>query len=185
MLPIKQLRYAISLKKVERVSQNLGRRESVPEHVWGALILAEYFLPIIKRKLNHQKVLQLLLFHDLVEIEAGDMSFLAKETQAQKIKRKYKGFLKVLKKIPPSMRPHYKKLFHEYESKKTWEAKFAQAIDKFEPLLHNLDYKGDWRQLGLTEKIIREKKGPYLEPFPELVKAFNESVQHCKKKGYL
>ncbi|MBS3143004.1 HD domain-containing protein [Candidatus Woesearchaeota archaeon] len=185
MLPIEQLQYAISLKKVSRVTQNLGRRETAPEHVWGALILAEYFLPRVKRKLNHTKVLQLLLFHDLVEIEAGDVSFIAKETEAQKIKREYKGFLRLLKKIPASMRSHYKKLFHEYEAKKTWEAKFAQAIDKFEPMIHQLEYKGDWKKIGLTEKLLRRAKQKAMEPFPELLKAFNETIGYCKKRGYL
>ena len=67
------------LKEIERRGRVRGRQESAAEHVYGCLVLAEYFLPKVQQKLDTLKVLRMLVYHDLAEIEAGDTFILDKE----------------------------------------------------------------------------------------------------------
>ena len=59
------------LKQVNRNTNVLLRKESTAEYVFSSMILAQYFLKKIKG-LNENKVMKLLLYHDLVEVYAGD-----------------------------------------------------------------------------------------------------------------
>ncbi len=99
--------------------------------------------------------------------------------------QKEKIGLEILKKkIPKKLLEEYVKLFKEFKENKTREAKFAQAIDKMEPMIHLIDYKEEWRKFGINEKVLREKKQKYIEPFPELLKFFNQVILYLKENNY-
>lgn len=74
METINKLRKFYHLKNVDRDAVVGKRKESSAEHSWSTLILADYFLNIMNDKsLNRLKVYELLLYHDIVEIESGDI----------------------------------------------------------------------------------------------------------------
>lgn len=73
-------------------------------------------------------------------------------------------------------------LFHEFESCKTKEARFAKAIDALDAEIHEMDYKEDWK--GWTEEFLRRKKGHLFEEFPELKDAFEKIMKYMKKEGF-
>jgi 5'-deoxynucleotidase YfbR-like HD superfamily hydrolase len=72
MKELEQLKKLMHLKSVERAGEVDKRKESTADHVYGGIILAEHFLKKIKEPLDETKILKLLLYHDLVEIETGD-----------------------------------------------------------------------------------------------------------------
>ena len=69
---LQRIRKLYKLKCVYRDSSVGNRKESSAEHSWSCLMLADYFMKKIKLKINKMRVYELLMYHDLVEIEAGD-----------------------------------------------------------------------------------------------------------------
>lgn len=180
---LEQIRTLLKLKEVERFTIVKERQESTAEHSWACMILADYFLTK-HPELHREKVMDLLMYHDLVEIEAGDTNWLDPDKEAKE-KREEEGFLRLKKKIPSSLAEKYHRLHHEYIEHKTQEAKFAHAIDKLEPCIHYLDYPKEWHKMKLTEALIREKKQPSFEPFPEIMEFWEDLIIFLKKNNYL
>ncbi|MBI2102294.1 HD domain-containing protein [Candidatus Woesearchaeota archaeon] len=180
---INGLRKLYQLKNVERACSVWGRKESTAEHSWSCLILADYFLSSInKPELNRLKVYELLMYHDVVEIETGDVNITNEKMQKGKQKREQEAMHVLKEHIPAVLRQKFVNLFTEFEEQKTAEAKFAKAIDALDAEIHELDYKDDWK--GWTEEFLRRKKQPLFETFPELRATFEKTIQFCREHGY-
>ena len=183
MEDLHKLRKFYELKKVERTARVGLRRESPAEHTWSALILADYFLNKMKNsKLDRLKVYELLMYHDVVEIEAGDVNLLNEQERQHKAEREREAVHVLQKHLPLELGAKFKHLFQEYEEGSTTEARFAKAIDALDAEIHELDYKENWK--GWTEDFLRKKKGPLMEEFPVVKKAFEEIMDFSKKEGY-
>ncbi|MDI6737250.1 MAG: HD domain-containing protein [Nanoarchaeota archaeon] len=98
-------------------------------------------------------------------------------------KRKESSAMKKMEKeMPASLGKKAALLFKEFEECRTMEAKFARAIDQLDAVIHEMDYKADWK--GWTKEFLIEKKGKYFEHFPELKKAFEATVRYVEMEGY-
>ncbi|MBI2669048.1 HD domain-containing protein [Candidatus Woesearchaeota archaeon] len=179
---INKLRKFYELKKIERANSVSCRKESSAEHSWSCLILADYFLSTMKTKLDRLRVYELLLYHDVVEIEAGDVCITEEEKRKKKQEMEQEAIHILKEKIPPAMKDKLVALFTEFEEMKTKEARFAKAIDALDAEIHELDYKQDWK--GWTEEFLRKKKGPLFEEFPETKEMFEKIMAYLKEEGY-
>ncbi len=97
----------------------------------------------------------MLLIHDLGEIDAGDTIIYASETDEQK-SQEYLGIKRVLALLPNHVAEGFLELWQEFEAGETPDAKFAKAVDRIPPLLHNLHGDGhSWKKHNVTkEKIL-------------------------------
>lgn len=177
-----RLRKFYELKTIERACSVSGRKESSAEHSWSCLILADYFLTKINHSLDRLKVYELLMYHDVVEIEAGDVCISKEELRKHKKELELQALHRLKDKIPSQLKEKFVALFLEFEEQKTTEAKFAKAIDALDAEIHELDYKEDWK--GWTEEFLRRKKGPLFEDFPDLETFFEKTLEFCRKQGY-
>ncbi len=183
---LEQLKHLMRLKEVERRGEVGRRRESTAEHVWGCMVLADHFIRVVEQPLDELKVMKLLLYHDLVEVEVGDTFILDFEARKNKKMKEKNGSRILAGKIPVSISGDYLKFFDEYEAYDTPEARFATAIDKLEPIVHWSVYATDkLKPLGWTEKVIRDTKQRYMEPFPELLDFFNRWLAHMRAEGHI
>lgn len=66
------IRYLYRLKEIERLNSVGSRRESAAEHSWSCLVLADYFMSRSDTGLDRLRVYELLVYHDVIELEAGD-----------------------------------------------------------------------------------------------------------------
>jgi len=182
MEELMKIRKFYELKKVYRQNSVGRRKESSAEHTWSCLILADYFLNINKIKLDRLKVYELLMYHDVVEIYAGDTPIHKKEQKKSQKQRELDSLNKLKEEIPTQLKTKFINLVNEYEKNETNEAKFAKAIDKLDAEIHELDYKKDWK--GWTENLLRELVQDYFTEFPELNQAFEAMIKYVKEKGY-
>ena len=182
MEEITKLRKLYGLKKVYRANSVEKRKESSAEHSWSCLILADYFLNITDIKLDRLKVYELLMYHDVVEIEAGDTPLHKIEERKDQKEKELKALNKLKHEIPKELKAKFVKLVNEFEENKTKEAKFAQAIDKLDAEIHELDYKEDWK--GWTEEFLRKEKEIYFKEFPKIREAFEKITNYLKENGY-
>lgn len=135
-----------------------GRQESVAEHTWRIALMAILIKDYLKTKVNLEKVLTMIIVHDLPEIYAGD-HHAWKGKLKNKVALEKKGLTKLLKTLPSKQKTRIFKLWLEYENKKTPEAKFAKALDKLETIdQHNLADLKTWIKEEYSYNLVHGKE---------------------------
>ncbi len=177
---VRQLQVAYKLKRTLRYATKRNTKthsESVAEHVFALIFLAQYFLLLEdpKKKLDHLKVLHIILFHDFGEIIHGDVPYHRKTKEHQEKERE--AAKKVFSSLPKNISKSSLKHWSEYENRKSPEARFVYALDKIEPLFELLDpiNEHSMKRLKFTHQMHTEKKLKATEDFP-IMRKFVEVV---------
>jgi putative hydrolases of HD superfamily len=179
---INKFRLINKLKSVYRENSVENRKESSAEHSWSCLILADYFLSNMSQKLDRLKIYELLMYHDVVEIYAGDTPLHPINESADKKQRENESIKLLEKDLPSPINKKLVILFKEFEEMTTMEAKFAKAIDALDAQIHEMDYKKDWK--GWSKQFLIDKKANYFKDFPELRKSFEELLIFLETNDY-
>lgn len=143
---------AEKLKAVLRKTRPVGldRFENAAEHSWHVCLCALMLKDHANDPINIDRVLKMLLIHDLCEIDAGDTLVYASDTAEVKAKERA-GVKRVLGMLPEVQAARYICLWDEFEEGVTADAVYARAIDRLPPLLHNLHGHGhSWREHGIS-----------------------------------
>lgn len=143
------------LKDVHRKTRPVGleRYENSAEHSWHVCLSALMLKDYANEAIDVNRVIQMLLIHDLGEIDAGDTIIYASETQQLK-DEEASGLKRILSMLPEGKAEEYMLLWYEFEEGGTADSRYAKAIDRVPPLLHNLYGNGhSWRE----NKVSKEK----------------------------
>ncbi|PTY05809.1 phosphohydrolase [Opitutaceae bacterium EW11] len=137
------------------------RRENDAEHSWhltlAAIVLAEHAnVPNV----NLLRVIKMLIIHDLVEIDAGDTFAYDTARMADQHEREAKAADRIFGLLPPDQTKEIRGLWDEFEERTTPEAKFAAALDRFQPMLLNCLTEGAaWQKHGVThDRVVARNK---------------------------
>lgn len=122
-----------------------GRIESVADHVFSAILLSLEIMAKNNLNLNVLKVLKMIAYHDLGEIDVGDITI---HDNVGKEEKYQKELLAVTRLSKDYDMPEILSLWKEFEEGSTKEAKFVRLIDRYECCLN---VKAIKEQLGLTE----------------------------------
>jgi putative hydrolase of HD superfamily len=178
-----KVRELYKLKEVYRRARVEERRESSAEHTWSCMILADYLMDHIKNlKVDRLKVHELLLYHDVVEIESGDVSIAEIKDPEEKRKKEYLAVKKLKKTLPKDLGAKLEKMFEEFDEEKTLEAKFATAVDKLDALMQHMNHKPDWK--GWDEKRVWKYHGEAFNFSPEMKQLFSDVLEEIRNQGY-
>ena len=138
-----QIEFLLEIDKLKRILRRTtlldrSRQENSAEHSWhialSVLVLAEY---ADDDNLDLLHIIKLLLAHDLVEIDAGD-TYCYDEIGGQDQKeRETKAADRIFNILPSDQAEAFRALWDEYEAKSTPESRFANALDRVQPFLHN------------------------------------------------
>jgi putative hydrolase of HD superfamily len=130
-----------------------SRRENSAEHSWHlalmALVLAEHAPPGV----DLARVMTMVVLHDLVEVDAGDLSvYAAAADQARQGRAERAAADRLFAMLPPAQAASLRALWDEFEERATAEAKFARALDRLQPMLINMvTGGGTWQARGITD----------------------------------
>ena len=144
------------LKDVHRKTRPVGldRYENSAEHSWHVCLSALMLKDYSNEPINIDRVIKMLLIHDLGEIDAGDTIIYASETKELKEKEEA-GLRRVLNILPEGEAEKCLSLWREFELGETVDAKYAKAIDRGPPLLHNLNGNGhSWKDNNVPEEKV-------------------------------
>ncbi len=147
------------LKSVFRRSYVIGtdRHENSAEHSWQAALAAMMLAEHADEDLDRERVVKMLLIHDVVEIDAGDVLVYDLEARAAKAEEEARAAERIFGLLPDDLAGEIRALWDEYEAQETPTARFAKAIDRLLPLLHNIRGGGrTWKDLGIVESQVRE-----------------------------
>lgn len=149
------------LKQVLRRSRLIAdhRFENSAEHSWHitlmALLLAEYS----NQPIDLLRTVTMLLIHDIVEIDAGDT--FAYGDQGEKAANETAAAERLFGLLPADQCAEFTALWREFEERATPESCFANAMDRFMPVLHNLHTDGgSWRDHHVTLAQVIQRVGP-------------------------
>ncbi len=150
------------LKSVLRANTLCGasRRENSGEHSWHialyAMILAEH----ANRPIQIERVMKMLLIHDLVEIDVGDVPIHGNHDTSVLEQRERAAADRIFGLLPADQRDTYRDLWHEFEAAETDDAIFAKSIDRVQPVVSNLATNGGtWPDFKVTEEQLENRVG--------------------------
>jgi putative hydrolase of HD superfamily len=160
------LREIDRLKTVVRQSPLLdqSRKENSAEHSWHlamyALILNEYASGAV----NTGRVIQMLLLHDIVEIDVGDFPIHGGSSIEVQAEQECRAAARLFGLLPQPQGDEFLSLWQEFEHAETEDAKFAKALDRFQPLLINVyTGGGTWTENGVSLEQVLSRYGPVIK----------------------
>jgi putative hydrolases of HD superfamily len=141
------------------------RAENDAEHSWhlclAVIVLAEH---ANEPRIDVFKVLRMLIIHDLVEIDAGDTFAYDTAAMAGQHEREARAADRIFGLLPADQAAEFRALWDEFEDKRTPEAAFAAALDRFQPVLLNCHTGGaSWKRHGITADRVLERNSPIAE----------------------
>jgi putative hydrolase of HD superfamily len=144
------------LKLAERLKFELrhswlsnGRRESVAEHCWQMALMAILVYRSLEHPIDLEKALKMIIIHDLVEAEAGDVPFFETgHRQEAKSALECKAIENIRRMLDDETGDELYSLWHEFEAGETIEAKFVKALDNLEvQIQHNFADLNTWEEI--------------------------------------
>lgn len=137
-----------------------GRVESDAEHTFSMAILAIEIMQKENLQLDELKVIKMVLFHELCEIDAGDHTPFEDLTKEQKFKMEKAGVERIARECEM---PEILQIWLEFEKGETHEAKFVKAVDKLDAIMQSKIYGGGEKSDLFNEffNYSKNKIGPF------------------------
>ena len=141
-----------------------SRRENSGEHSWHlalyALVLADQAAPGV----DINRVIKMLLVHDLVEIDVGDVPIHsangAAHASAETVAAESRAATRIFGLLPPDQRDHLRALWDEFEAALSPDAIFAKSLDRVQPVMANLQSGGGtWIEYNVTAEQLESRVG--------------------------
>ncbi|WP_114194600.1 HD domain-containing protein [Edaphovirga cremea] len=176
------------LKSVQRRTKVLGtqRQENSAEHSWHFAIAAMSLAPYAAKGVDIQKVIQMALLHDIVEIDAGDVMVydLAARDAIHNIE--LAAAKRLFGMLPESLGKQFMALWNEYEAGESAEARFAQVIDRALPMIMNLHNQGQsWVENGIRLEQVLARNSNIADVNPELWQHLRKHLDYAHQQGWL
>lgn len=154
------------LKGVTRKNKPLGldRYENSAEHSWQIALLATSLLPYAAEPVDGTRVIEMLLVHDIGEIDTGDVLLYADTDWAAQKAAERAAVERIFGLLPPPQRDRFLARWIEFDEEATPEARFAHAVDRAMPALLNLASGGQsWVENGVRHEHVVRRIGPPIE----------------------
>ncbi len=160
------LNEADRLKSVLRATTLVdgSRPENSGEHSWHlalyALVLADQAGPDV----SIDRVIRMLLIHDLVEIDVGDVPIHSQNGQAhastETLAAESRAAERIFGLLPIGLRDDLRELWQEFEAAESPDARFAKSLDRVQPVMANLmSGGGTWTTYGVTFDQLESRVG--------------------------
>lgn len=175
-----------ALKETRRANwtYTAARFETVAEHNWHALLLAMLLADTAPEGVDHHRVRDLLIVHDLVEVYAGDTPIWDDAARATEAEREAVAGARLMALLPDDIFPGFDPLWREYQAQETEEARFARAIDSLHPVLMAwTEGAHGHANPDITPRRLLERKRPTIEPYPALWALVIRIVQDAVDRG--
>ena len=155
-----QIQFLLEMDKMKNIYRQTlvlheDRRENDAEHAWHLAMLALVLSEYANEPVDLQRVLATVLIHDVVEIDAGDTYAYDDAGNATKAAREQKAADRLFGMLPAEQGAYLRQLWDEFEAGSTPEARFANALDRIQPLMLNYSKHGQsWQEHGTKQSQV-------------------------------
>lgn len=183
--------FILELDRLKAVTRKIrlrhaDRYENSAEHSWHIALLAASMAQYADEPVNIDRVICMLLIHDIGEIDTGDTIFFAEDGWADRKAAERAAVMRIFGMLQEPERSKFIDLWHEFEDGTTPEARFANAADRAMPVLLNLANGGQsWRENGIThERVVRRVAPQIRNGCPALWSYIEARLEEEHEKGW-
>lgn len=187
----KQMSFLVEIDKLKSINRrayitNSNRRENSAEHSWHVAIMAMILAQYSTDNIDLLRVIKMLLVHDIPEIDAGDISIYARNSDPDSTNREMQGAERIFNLLPEVQAQEFRDIWYEFEQGITSESRSAKSLDRLIPLIHNYCTEGKrWKEDGITYQQVLAVNQIIKEGSPELWTYAVTIINECISKGYL
>ena len=187
----KQMEFVLELDKLKHVMRQSyvadgSRRENDTEHSWHLALMAMLLSEYANEKVDMLHVIKMVLIHDAVEIDAGDTYAYDAAGNATKRQREVAAAERIFNILPEDQAEEMRNLWEEFEACDTPESKFANVLDRVQPLMLN-DITGGraWREHDIAASQVLERNKKTREGSEELWGYVKDIIDKNERLGNL
>jgi len=186
----RQLAFIVEIDQVKNILRKTklfsgSRFENDAEHSWTVCVMAAILQEHANFAVDIGKVIRMLLIHDIVEVDAGDV-FLYSPQRQQTRGAEEKAAERIFGLLEGDQKQEYIDLWREFEDRQSNEAKFAAVFDRLEPVLQNwLNEGSSWKEHGIRRSQVLEKNRIIAEGSAELWELAQYLINDSVARGYL
>lgn len=177
------------LKSVQRQTLLMdgSRRENSAEHSWNLALAVLLFAEEAKEDFDRFLAVKMALYHDLVEVYAGDTFVYDTEGEKDKIEREKRALAKLLSHLPEGpFKQDLKNVWEAFEFGSSPEAKFVRSLDRLLPLLQNWKTEGHtWQKHGIPKAQVLSRNKHIAEGSESLWELAQQIINDSEAKGWL
>jgi len=162
---LKQIQFIKEIDKIKYIQRrtcllNSDRPENDAEHSWHLALMAIALSEHANKPVDILKVIKMVLIHDIVEIDSGDVFVYDKSKSHKNTEEEFAAAKRIFGLLPENQAKELIDLWKEFEDGETDDAKFAKSLDKLEPLLQNFSNNGGtWDKYNVTyNEVYTQKK---------------------------
>jgi len=188
----KQIEFIVEVDKLKHVLRQTilmdrSRRENSAEHSWHIALLVPVLAEYSKdTEIDLLHVMKMLVIHDLVEIDAGDTYCYDDQGRQDQFQREAIAADRIFGLLPADQVAEYRALWDEFEKRETAESRFANALDRVQPFLHNYFTDGlTWQENNINSRQVHARMRPVKDGAPQLWDYVNTLIDDAVKKGFL
>ena len=189
---MQQLAFVLELEHLKNIYRQTlvlheERQENDAEHSFHLALMAAVLAEHAAEPVDVLHVMKMVLIHDAVEVDAGDTYAYDTAGNATKRERELKAADRIFALLPGDQAAEYRALWDEFEARETPEAKFANTLDRIQPLLLNYKKGGiSWKRRGIhAEQVQRRNQGVTGEGSPALGALCDEIIEAARAEGML
>jgi putative hydrolase of HD superfamily len=186
-----QIAFLVEADKLKNIIRrtplvDLSRLENSAEHSWHLVLMLMVMREYGPPRTDWMRVMEMVAVHDLVEIDAGDVSAYDVDGLVAKAQLEQAAADRIFGLLPPDQRDYVRQLWDEFEAHSTPEARFANALDRLQPLIQNAHASGgSWRGQTLVRAQILRRMAPIETSLPDVWPHVLEVVESFCAAGVL
>jgi len=186
----KRIEFLIEIDKIKQIFRRTklfdqSRVENDAEHSWHLAMMAITFSDYANEEVDLLRVIKMVLIHDIVEIDAGDYIVYTNKGNEKK-QKEVEGANRIFNILPKELANELLSLWFEFEKNETPDAKFANAIDRLEPIMQNYYSKGEaWIKHNIKADQIRKVNKKIEKGSKKLWEYTLSLVDQTVEKGYI
>jgi len=187
----RRIRFALEADRLKSVLRRTrlvdgSRHENTAEHSWHLALLAMLLADTAAADVDQSRVLRMLLVHDLIEVDAGDTFAFDVGGYLDKAERERAAAARLFGILPGAQGDELRALWEEFEAEESADARFAVALDRFQPLLLNFyGGGGSWREHGITRAQVLRRMAPIEHGAPALWPMVLRVIDRACTEGWI
>lgn len=186
-----QLRFILEIDRLKTVLRRThltdrSRNENSAEHSWHIALAAVLLAEHAPADVDLCRVVRMLLVHDVVEIDAGDTYAYDEAAHDDKLERERSAARRIFGLLPDDQADELNALWEEFEARETPEARFANAVDRLQPMLHNYATEGAaWLEHGVESRQVIGRNHVIGDGAPDLWAYAERLIAAAVERGWL
>ena len=187
----KQLEFVYELDKLKSINRQTyiadgSKHENDAEHSWHLALMCMLLSEYSNQEIDVLKTMSMVLIHDAVEVDAGDTYAYDETGNLSKREREVKAAERIFNILPEEQGKKVRALWDEFEEKETPESKFANVLDRLQPIiLNHLTDGRAWREHGVKKSQVHNRNKNVGEASKEFGELIDQIINFNVEKGNL